>query len=433
MRGNVEAGGSDGNAGRARRRVVARTRMAALRASVIRDLGGLEAISAEWEGLLERSAAPEIFRTPDWMSVWWQVFGDGGRQPLVLAVRQGRTLVGLAPFVLREVGWGGRARLRRLELMGTGEDRADEVCSYFGDILAAPGFEETVCEGVWRFLQDNRSVWDEAVFPGLLKSALLARLLRSAAHDSGRATAVSGAGRRYFMDLSRGDFDGFLAGLSKKKMKRFQSYRRRLEKEQTFEERITSPEDVPLFLREMSRLNRLRHGSKGRSSAFGSAKFRRFHELLTPRLWQKGQLDLRMWRREGRCVAALYHFLYAGTVYGYQIGFDAAAFGSVSPGLVTIGQSIEWAFASGCRRFDFLVSGDGSYKEDYPCQTEEVLDLTIYNDTAAGRLMNLARQARGALRDVRAHLEAAQARQAPALPAPAPAPEAPAEQAQPAA
>jgi CelD/BcsL family acetyltransferase involved in cellulose biosynthesis len=391
--------------------------MATVQTSVIRDLGELESISAEWDGLLDRSAAPEIFRTHDWMSAWWEVFGgDGQRQPLVVVVRQGPTLVGLAPFVVRDVTWAGRVRLRRLELMGTGEDPADEVCSYFGDIIATRGFEEVVSAQVWRFLQENRALWDLAEFPAILESSLLARLLRPAAHDSGRASSGAVFGRRFFMDLSTGGFDGFLEGLSKKRMKRFQSYRRRLEKDQIGEERLVAREDIPGFLSDMSRLNRLRRGSQGRASAWGSARFRLFHELVAPRLWEKGRLDLRVWKREGRCVAALYHFLYAGTVYGYQIGFDTAAFGSVSPGLVAIGQSIEWAFASGCTRFDFLVSGDGSYKEDYPCLTEPVLDLTVYNDTTAGRLWWLARQARDALRDVRSRIVAALNPQASAPP-----------------
>ena len=56
-----------------------------MQTSVIRDLGELESISAEWDGLLDRSAGPEVFRTHDWMAAWWEVFGgDGDRQPLVV-------------------------------------------------------------------------------------------------------------------------------------------------------------------------------------------------------------------------------------------------------------------------------------------------------------------------------------------------------------
>jgi CelD/BcsL family acetyltransferase involved in cellulose biosynthesis len=384
--------------------------LAEVQTSVIRDLAGLESISAEWDGLLDRSAAPEVFRTYEWMAAWWKVFGDDGRrQPLVVVVRQGSTLVGLAPFALHEATWGGRIRFRRLELMGTGEDMADEVCSYFGDIIAARGLEDEVCAAVWQFLEDSRGAWDAAEWPSILESSLLARRLRAAAQESGRATSAATSGKRFFLDLETGGFDGFLAGLSKKKMKRFQSYRRRLEKEGIGEQRLPAREDIPGFLQEMARLNQLRRGGQGRASAWGSAKFRRFHELVAPRLWEKGRLDLRVWKREDACLAALYHFLYAGTVYGYQIGFDTQAFGSVSPGLVAIGQSIEWAYANGCRRFDFLVSGDGSYKEDYPCLTEDVLDLIVYNDTPAGRLLRLAHQARAAFRGVRQRLVMARA------------------------
>jgi CelD/BcsL family acetyltransferase involved in cellulose biosynthesis len=396
--------------------------MAILEASVIRDLAGVQALAGEWDGLLSRSASPEVFRTYEWLTTWWEVFGaSGGRQPLVVVVRQGRTLVGLAPFVVRDVG-RGRARVRRLELMGTGEDKTDEVCSYFGDIIAATGFEEAVCDCVWRCLQSERSSWDEAVWGSILESSLIARYLRPRAHDHGHASTGSTFGRRFWVDLSGGNFNGFLEGLSKKRRTRLQSYRRKLEKEGVVEELVTAPEQIPGFLAEIARLNRLRRGSQGRGSAWESEKFRRFHELLAPRLLAQGRLDLRLWKRDGQCLAALYHFVYAGTVYGYQIGFDTAAFGSVSPGLVTISQSIEWAFAQGLRRFDFLVSGDGSYKEDYPCQTEAVMDATVYNDTLAGQLMRFARQARTALSELRARVEAV--RTPKPVPAPAPAAEA---------
>ena len=205
--------------------------MAILEASVIRDMPGFEALATEWDGLLSRSGSPEIFRTYEWLRTWWEVFGvEGGRRPLVVVVRQGRTLVGLAPFVVRDLG-RGRARVRRLELMGTGEDKSDEVCSYFGDIIAATGFEEAVCDCVWRCLQAERGNWDEAVWSGILEGSLIARYLRPRAHDGGRASTASSFGRRYWVDLSGGSFDAFLGGFSKKRRSRFQSYRRKLEKE----------------------------------------------------------------------------------------------------------------------------------------------------------------------------------------------------------
>ena len=401
--------------------------MGDLRTSVIRDRGELEAISAEWDGLLNRSAGAEVFLGYDWMAAWWEVFGnEGGRQPMAVAVRQGRTLVGLAPFVLREVNGPGRARLRRLELMGTGEGKADGVGSSFVDIIAAKGFEEAVCDGVWRWLDQNHASWDEAVFPSVLESSLLARLLRPAARDSGRPSSASRSGRRFSVDLSGGDASAFLEGLSRSKSKRFD----------IVEERASTREAIPGFLREMSRLDRLRRVGPGGAPAMDSPKFRRFHEILAPKLADKGQLDLRLWKRDGRCVAAHYHFLYGGSVHGYRIGFDPTAFDSLSPGLATIGQSIEWAFANGCRRFDFLVPGDGSHDERHPGKTEYLLDLVVHNRTVGGQLMRFVRQAQGALRDVHARLQAARTILQPDVrvaPTAAPATPAAAEQARPAA
>ncbi len=383
--------------------------MEVLETSVIRDVQALEMLSPEWESLLARAdRAPEIFQTYEWLSTWWEVFGgERGRQPLVVVVRQGATLVGLAPFVVRDLVGRGPARVRRLELMGTGEDLADEVCSYFGDVIAEAGLEDAVCECVWRCLQSERGRWDEAVFGSIREDSLLARHLLPRAQGEGRAAAASPLGRRFWIDLAGGSFEGFLDGLSKKRRSRLQSYRRKLEKEGVIEELVTDVDQVPDFLAEVGRLNCLRRGSRGQGSAWQSERFRRFHELLAPRLMAKGWLDLRLWKRDGQCLAALYHFVYAGTLYGYQLGFDTAAFGSASPGLVTISAAVEWAFAQALQRFDFLVSGDGSYKEEYPCLTEPVVDATLYNDTLAGQLMRFARQARQALSELRGRVKAA--------------------------
>jgi len=382
--------------------------MEQLETTVIRDMQALGPIAAEWEDLLSASQTPDVFQTYDWLPTWWEVFGgEGGRQPLVVLVRQGPTLVGVAPFVVRDLVGRGPARVRRLELMGTGEHPADEVCSYFGDVVAAPGLEAVVCDRIWRCLQSERASWDEAVFGSILESSLLARQLLPRAQGEGRPSLASPLGRRFWIDLEGGGFDGFLDGLSKKRRTRLQSYRRKLEKEGVVEELVTEVDQVPGFLAEVARLNQLRRGSRGQISAWESAKFRRFHERLAPRLMARGQVDLRLWKRDGRCLAALYHFVYGGTVYGYQLGFDTAAFGIASPGLVTISAAIEWAFAQRLRRFDFLVSGDGSYKEDYPCQTETVVDATVYNDTLAGQLLRFARQARTALHELRGRVRPA--------------------------
>jgi CelD/BcsL family acetyltransferase involved in cellulose biosynthesis len=379
----------------------------------------VEAFSGEWQELLSRTAAPEIFRSWPWMATWWQVFGDdsgysGNRQPFVIGVRDGRTVVGLAPFLLRTVPaltlGPGLGRLRRLEFMGSGEDECDEVCSDFLDLYAASGYEDQVAAAVWQRMLAERPRWDEAVFRNVLDTSLLARFVQPMARDDGCGATRRPSGERFWVDLSGGDFNAYVDGLSKKKKKRIFYYRRRLEKEGGFvERRLQERGEIPRFLDEIARLNRLRQGQKGMASAWQSARFREFHALVAPRLWDLGWLDLRLWERDGRSVAALYNFLYEGTIYYYQSGFDTEAFGNVSPGLVTISHVIEWGFNNRQRRYDFLVGAEGSYKEDYACQTEVASDLILYNQSAYGQLLRSARGVKAFLAEARARAQAAQA------------------------
>ena len=180
------------------------------------------------------------------------------------------------------------------------------------------------------------------------------RLMAPRVRGSGRALECVPAGERYYVPLDAGSFDDYLQGMSAQRRKRIFYYRRKLEREGGLEERrVSSGEDIRLFLQETARLNRLRRNSQGKASAFSSAKFRRFQALVAPRLWQRGWLDLRLWLKDGRCVAALYGFVYARVIYYYQSGWDTAAFGNVSPGLVFLSQMIERGFASACAASTF--------------------------------------------------------------------------------
>ncbi len=366
------------------------------------------AASGEWEDLLGRTSSPEIFRSWPWISSWWGIFGaDGTRRPLVIAIRQGKTLVGLAPFLLRERRGPAGLPIRRLEFLGTGEDECDEICSDYLDIYAATGWEDQVARAVWQVLLDEQPRWDEAVFRNVLDGSILSRLVQPMARDSGRGARRWTSGERFWVDLSGGDFNAYVEGLSKKKKKRIFYYRRRLEKEGGFvEKRVEKREEIGFFLEEIARLSTLRRGQQGKASAWQSEKFRAFHADVAPRLWDLGWLDLRLWMKEGRAVAALYNFLYDGTIYYYQSGFDTDAFGNVSPGLVTISHVIEWGFSNQQRRYDFMVGNEGSYKEDYACLTETAVDLVFHNQTVRGLVLHSAASVRGVLADWRAQAAA---------------------------
>jgi CelD/BcsL family acetyltransferase involved in cellulose biosynthesis len=373
-----------------------------LRTTVARTTGELDALGVAWRALDEGALHSEIFRSFEWLRSWWEVFGDTGeRALLVICVHDGDELVGIAPLQVSRVRRFGLPSLRRLELLGTGEAESDEVCSDFLDLIVAPGYGDAVADVVCRALLAEHPRWDVASFTNLSPASLLWRCVAGHAEAEGCTVSTVNGRARHYVDLGGQSYDGYLARLSPKRRKHALYCARRVEREGGLEEvRVARREDLGAALGELGRLSRLRRSSQGLSSAFDSARFCRFQEVVAPRLFDRGWLDLRLYRFKGVVAAALCCFVHRGSILYYQSGYDTEAFGkSISPGVVTLNGMVAWGIEQKLSRFDFLVGPSGSsYKDDYPCVVEPIGDVLLYNTTLTGRLIQSARTLRALLR-----------------------------------
>jgi hypothetical protein len=99
-----------------------------------------------WRDLLARAARPELVTTPTWLLAFWREFGLRDRRRLaMLAVHDDdRTLIGLVPLASRLALHRRAIPVRRLELLPSGEDEVDEICSDYTGAIVAEGKEEEV-------------------------------------------------------------------------------------------------------------------------------------------------------------------------------------------------------------------------------------------------------------------------------------------------
>src|SRR4051812_45048293 len=65
--------------------------------------GPLDALLPEWGRLYARHPEATPFMSPGWAAAWWPHYA-GDAKPLLLCVRDGGELVGLAPLVIRRKG-----------------------------------------------------------------------------------------------------------------------------------------------------------------------------------------------------------------------------------------------------------------------------------------------------------------------------------------
>src|SRR5690349_11311164 len=122
--------------------------------AVIRDADRLAALAPDWDDLLARSASDTVFLTWDWLSTWWEVYGEG-LEPSVATVREDGRLVAAAPCKVETRRRYGLT-FRQLEFIGTGR----AVCPDFLDFVVERGREAELATVLLEALEHERT-WDK--------------------------------------------------------------------------------------------------------------------------------------------------------------------------------------------------------------------------------------------------------------------------------
>jgi CelD/BcsL family acetyltransferase involved in cellulose biosynthesis len=346
----------------------------ALSTELVDRVERLEALAPEWRALASRAFAGGPATWPCWQLAWWRVFGDASRSLRCVAVRDDERLVGLALVLARRRFDHHLVPFRRLELVGSGEDEADEICSEYLGVLADRSREDVVATAVVDALGRARA-FDELVASSLLEGdpviAPLSRALSRAGLDVSirertRAPYVElpasfGAyldalpgPHRYLVRRSLRDFDAWAAGSARHRVAR----------------------DIAQVREARGILERL-HGERWahrEGGAFASPRFRAFHDAVMPALLDEGALDLEWLEVRDEPVAAVYNLVADGKIYFYQSGRSLAVPPRIRLGIVLHARAIERAIAEGMREYDFL-GGTQRYKLELAPSTRSVVEL----------------------------------------------------------
>lgn len=117
-----------------------------------------------------------------------------------------------------------------------------------------------------------------------------------------------------------------------------------------------------LWLEALSILHQRTWERRGFPGAFADANFRRFHHALIDRGFPKGEVDLLEVSAGSSRLGYLLNFVFRGTVYAYQSGFEyGLADRHQKPGLTCHHMAIEMYLREGMARYDFL-GGAERYK-----------------------------------------------------------------------
>jgi CelD/BcsL family acetyltransferase involved in cellulose biosynthesis len=333
------------------------------------------AMREDWERLMERAPAANIFLTHDWVATWWRHYGNGSRLN-ILAVYRGKELVGLAPLMIQQRRLVGFPVLRRVAFIGTGvSDRLD--------ILLAPGHERATLAAMVSRLQHQR--WDIVDLQEIPEGSTTAKLLPELAEAARTPAEVTVQSICPVIQLPS-EPGAYFASLSSKFRKNLSWYERRLRKEHTLSvDFLDNGPRLEQDLQAFFRLYRKSFSDRPSAREVIGDEFAALRQEVATRFAMQGSFQLALLRVDGHEVAGELSFLYRRTFYAYNSCHDPAwKRGSV--GSILRGQVIRRAIVTGCQEYDFL-RGEEPYKYTWGATSRRHVGIRMIRESSKLRLV----------------------------------------------
>jgi len=361
--------------------ISADSRRGAIRFAVVDSMRDFSALASQWHSLLQASEMSSPFLTWEWLHAWWRHL-SGTSRLRVVTVHAGSELVALAPFHLTT----GIAHLPCLDMLGTGEAGSDYL-----DLVIRSGWSIEALDAIEQLVASQNT---PLRLTHLTVSAM-AEHLADRLDRRGWTKFMIPGGTCPYIRLAGHTWDSYLATLGASHRA---NVRRRLRAlEQKFDvrfERVTDGGDRSEALERLALFHARRFDSGG--TAFRTAALRAFHDDVTGRALERGWLRMFVLRVDGEAVAVMYGFLYNGTFYFYQHGFDDRH-QQHSIGLVLMALSIRAAIEEGAAEFD-LLWGTEPYKFLWAREARELRNIHLFPGHVGGRLQKNLFRARRRLR-----------------------------------
>ncbi len=312
------------------------------RAEVIDDPGAAAALGPAWDELAQQASVPLC--APGWMLSWWRHMAPPDSELRIVAVRDGETLVALAPWF---AGSGPRGRV---DVRFLGAQISDRV-----DLLCLAGREDEAAEAIRAAIRSLLPRPDLIAFEAVPASSLWTARLASGRLARYRNSALP-APRVTLPD--EGGFDGWMAGRSSNFRSQMRRMRRKLESSGGSVRMLREPAEVRHGLEQLLALHLERWSERGESGLARAG----VPALLADAAHALGPDRLRLWvaEIEGETISAQL-FIAAGREIKYWNGGWAEAHAALKPSMLTILAAIEDAFARGEARMDLGV-GTHEYK-----------------------------------------------------------------------
>jgi CelD/BcsL family acetyltransferase involved in cellulose biosynthesis len=363
--------------------------------SVYQSWEALEETFPEWEDILQENQDLSIFSTPEWIGSWWKAFGSN-RQMLTLGFRGAdHQLVGIAPLFIDELRYRF-GKIRCLRLIGDGSGDSDNI-----DFIIRPGFEKACAQGLFAWLESQRS-WHTCWLNMLPQYSKVARTLVHHLSSEKWALTLDHVPNAA-INLPE-TWSSFVESLAPKFQPLVTRYPRRLASRHRVRFcRCESADELSRCLAVLFLLHQKRWNHLNESGSFESLQRRKFYEYVSHAFLMRNWLELWHLEVDGVVVAAQFCFRYRDTAYILQEGFDPN-FSREKVGYVLRGAMIRHFIESGIHKYDFL-GGFNAHKQSWGARPGFYTVLTFARPRSIGSSFLLFKKtAKEAKKWLREHL-----------------------------
>ncbi len=277
-----------------------------------------------------------IFVLPNWLELWWRMFGASA-DLLLCAVRQGDTVIGIAPLKVE----GGRA-----SFIGD-----SDLCDYL-DFVITPGKELDFFNVLLDHLKDEGI--NHLDLEPLRPDSTVITSLVDIANDRGYTVSCNPVDVSLELNLPD-TWDKYLETLNSKQRHEVKRKLRRLGEAGNIDYRIFRDSEVTL--KEIDIFIRLFRESREDKADFMTSQMMSFFKSLVTTTAQAKLLRFGCLKLDAVPVAAIICFDYNDTIYLYNSGYDPQ-YSYLSVGLTSKVLCIKDSIERGKRKFDFLKGAE---------------------------------------------------------------------------
>ncbi len=314
-----------------------------------------DSIADEWECILPYTGANTIFITPWWQQLWWRRYGDAEAQLEIFSVRNGDSLLGIAPLMIRG---------DTLSFLG------DTDLFDYHDFLVRKGCEDTFYTALWQ--QIEAMDWSTMELKSLRESSETLSRFPELAENNSWMTSISDEDVSPYANL-HSSWDEYVSGLRKKDRHELRRKLRRLKNgNYATQYALHKPDEIADALPEFFRLMR---ASRPDKDDFLTPDREQFFRDLAQELASRDQFKLFFLELNDVCVASCICFDYNGSYLLYNSGYDPE-YSALSVGLLNKALCIQDAIESGKKSFDFL-RGNERYKYNLGGTNQTIHELVI--------------------------------------------------------